>query len=201
MNPAVDLQDLLQAAYLVKAAYLQPNLPADDPCGNNPIPNTTQISNALRKLGVFTANNVFGTDLSRFVMWMTHQHEVERRRYLTDNINDNLDLRVKFMMKKIDESRFKQLLQQREKARNKRREIEQIYISAYHLTGDIIRNMMAATTEDDVRKGLKELRKLLRYSREGLTVIETKYGGKVPDFEYDFKAANPLPFHYRYRNL
>ncbi len=33
MNPAVDLQDLLQAAYLVKAAYLQPNLPAGNTQG------------------------------------------------------------------------------------------------------------------------------------------------------------------------
>jgi len=177
----------------------QPNLPAEDPCGNNPIPTTTQINNALRKFGNLTANNLQGTDLTRYIMWITHMHEVERRRYLTDNINDNLDLRVKFMMKKIDETRFKQLLQQREKARAKRREIEQIYTSAYHLSGDIIRNMMAATAEAELTKGLKELRKLLKYSREGLANIANKYGGKVPEFEYDFKVTTPLPYNYRYR--
>jgi hypothetical protein len=176
--------------------------PMADPCGHQVIPLVTAINAFLKPYGL-VANKIGDVDLVRYIAWITHQNEVERARYRTDRVQDNLDLRIKFMYpqghpKKIDEDRFKQLLQQREKARNKRQEIEQVFASAFELSGAIIRNMLTVNKESRIHKRIRELEKLVVLSRTGFAKIAEKYGGKVPEFEYDFKSKAPLSNHGQY---
>lgn len=155
-----------------------------DPCANT-IPNITRINTNLRKLGLLSTD-VNGVNLPHYIQWITHQFDVVRRTYIVNELNNNVDLRIKYMMNKIDEARFKQLLQQREKAIQKKREIEQVIASAYALTGDIIRVMIQAKTASEATARIDELKQLVTFAHDGMQRVADKYGGKVPSMVYNF---------------
>lgn len=160
-------------------------------CGERP-PTIQALMHALHnkhKVGL----EVLGMDMRRFMEWISHMYGAERQRYMVDNLNDNVDLRIKYMMKKIDETRFKQLLQQREKARMKKQEIEQVIASTFTLAMDILRMIMSAPSLNRIRKHVKELKSLVPMAEEGMDKIARKYNCTVPDMSYDFQATGLLP--------
>lgn len=175
----------------------------DGMCGDgNNMPDVYRIVMALQKHNL-SVTNVEGVNLSQFVQWANHINDVTRRQYIVDNLNDNVDLRIKYMMNLIDEARFKHLLQKREKSRSKKREIDQVLSSMYALSGDIIRQIMRAPSINRIRLHIRELTKLIPMATEGLENIERKYGGVVPKLTFEFKpesrfgpaAAAPAPAH------
>lgn len=154
------------------AANPFPRPHGDMPCGG--LPDVYTISTTLQRLKL-NSKNVGGIDIVKYMQWVMHVYEYERRRYIVDNLMDNADLRVKYMRKEITMDRFKTLLQQREKARAKKVDIEQVMAMLFTVSGDILRNMTAAKHKDDVLDGVQELMRLVEFAQQGMHRIGSKY--------------------------
>jgi len=123
--------------------------------------------------------------LSSYFQFITHWYEYERQRYIVNNLNDNLDLRVQYMLKELDENKFKQTLQMREKSRAKKREIEQVLATAFAMSVDIIQHLMNDTPDKGVvQKTIDNLVMVLAFAKEGFCNIQLKYGGVVPELKW-----------------
>jgi hypothetical protein len=147
----------------------------DMPCGG--LPNGRQLIRLFERLKptrTFNISNAGGRDLLMFIERMNHAYNVERHRYIT-RIEDNQDLRVKYMMNEIEEDKFKRLLQQREKARLKNREYEQVIEMAYTVSCDVYRGILDGKTHTDVLERVHELENLMKYADECMATIATKY--------------------------
>ena len=69
-------------------------------------------------------------------------NEDELPRYRTDNVNDNQDLRVQFLMDKITEDDFKSTLQKREKKSIRCREIYDVLQMYVFTSIDLFNNLL-----------------------------------------------------------
>lgn len=150
----------------------------DVPCGG--LPDSYLLNLSLRKHDL-NIRNIEGMNLLTYMIWVGDLHDIERGRYLVNHITDNLDLRIKFMIKEIDEKRFKQLLQMREKAQNKKREIEQVIAMIYNVSGDILRNMIDSPTLQFAISKAQELKELVEYARSSFDHIAKKYNCTTPN--------------------
>ena len=100
----------------------------DIPCGG--IPN------------VHTFMKKHGTDkeLMSFHRLLSHVELMELRNYRTNRIENNRDLRIKFLNNEITEKQFKTTLQRREKEREKKDEILQVLNTLLVAGSEILRN-------------------------------------------------------------
>lgn len=134
-------------------------------------------------------------EIYEYIRWMEHINLVERRRYRIDGINDNLDIRVKYLMNDITDLQFKRILQQREKAREKKQEIDQILVSVYTISADIIRSMLgnldttsnSKVISNTVKTAMCDIKQLLILSNEGMAKIEKKYDCQAYQLDFKFK--------------
>jgi hypothetical protein len=109
----------------------------------------------------------------------------------------NRDLRLKFLMKEIDENQFKKSLQQANKRDSKRRELQAVYEMVVTASSDILRrflrHLMYTRTSD--RKGhidtsiLDEIQALSTYANECMRETQYVYGGEVRMFVPSLKLA------------
>ena len=109
----------------------------------------------------------------------------------------NRDLRLKFLMKEIDENQFKKSLQQANKRDSKRRELQAVYEMVVTASSDILRrflrHLMYTRTSD--RKGhidtsiLDEIQALSTYANECMRETQYVYGGEVRLFVPSLKLA------------
>jgi hypothetical protein len=106
-----------------------------------------------------------------------HIKEVEIRNLPTNFDNHtNIDLRVDFLMKKINEDEFKNKLQRREKERNKKleyREVLDLYVSVLQ---DLFNHMY---NTKDYFKLIEEEEKVRKYADSGIEIINSKYDSKL----------------------
>lgn len=148
----------------------------DMPCGG--LPSIRTVKNHLKD---FITNTEYQI-LSSYFQFITHWHEHERQRYIVNNLNDNLDLRVRFMLKDLDEKRFKQMLQMREKSRSKKREIEQVLATTFAMSVDVVQELMGnKPAVGVVQKTIENFNTVLAFAKEGFSSIQVKYGGVVPE--------------------
>lgn len=156
----------------------------DAPCGG--LLNARTLINKIKQLGG-KACNIDGADLLLFMQSMGHLYDHERRRYLVDNVGDNIDLRIKFMLKDIDEEQFKKTLQQREKARRKKTEFEQVIAMFYAVSVDVFTKINAATSMAEVVQYIKELKTVQKYANASVIAIADKYNTKAyPQIMFKF---------------
>ena len=101
-------------------------------------------------------------------------------------VPDNHDLRVKFLVKEIDEKKMKLTLQQRDKAYRKNLTKNQIYQMTYEVSGDLFRSLMR---DMNVNETVLALENLFTYSNSCLKKVVENYTCIVP--MYDF-AKNKL---------
>lgn len=93
---------------------------------------------------------------------------------------DNRDLRIKYMMDEIDDTRFMAIVQQREKARTKSKEIHDM-LSTVSLAGtDIIQRMSRSNNKEDIDSLIDELKTLKKYNNEAMHKISKRYKSRVP---------------------
>ena len=113
----------------------------DVPCGG--IISLYQLRNLLKNI----PNTEFIFEAHRVLLEI---NEDELPRYRTDNVNDNQDLRVQFLMDKITEDTFKSTLQKREKKTIRCREIYdvlQMYVfTSVDLFNNLVMNLQTTLT-------------------------------------------------------
>jgi hypothetical protein len=161
---------------------------ADIPCGGFPLPVVfgrqlkTIIEPVPLKPGSKQAkeNASFVQRLTGKLQGLVHMWEVEAVRYRQNIVLDNIELRAKYMMNQITEEKFKQQLQQKEKAVRKKAEYFAILNTLRDVSLDIIAIMMQAKNMNELIKLDQDLIQVWTDADINLGVVATKYNCKKP---------------------
>lgn len=102
-----------------------------------------------------------------------HIRQVEMRRYETDNVEENRDLRVSYMRGKITKEEWKKVLQKREKCMEKKRNIRNVMGMYVNTMTDIMYRIMETKKWEE---GIEEMEKLREYVIEQYKKIKNVYG-------------------------
>ena len=114
---------------------------------------------------------------------MSHYEAVEMQFYRVPEYTTetNLNMRIEFMMGKLDETVFKTRLQAQEKRRAKKKAIHDIMTMVCTVMGDIFRNMIGdELLVKKLGRYSLEMDALREYSNEQLTAVSDIYGCVVP---------------------
>lgn len=133
--------------------------PGDIPCGG--IPEWREVYRLTKNQEIMNIHR----------MW-NHVNYVVLNRYRTDRINDNRDIRVKYMIKDINEDIFKAKLQQREKATQKKMEIRQVLEMWQAVSIDLFQSLMQAQDVDGV---IVQFRNLRDHVNDELRAISARF--------------------------
>lgn len=99
--------------------------------------------------------------------------------------NDNNDLRVRYLTNELVESRFKQLLLQRDTVFKKGLALRHIYDMIYKASGDLFRNLYDERFESHPDLATRdEFKRLFHYGNECLRRLEDRYGVKLEKMNY-----------------
>ena len=113
------------------------------------------------------------------------RNHVQYFRYTVDIIQDNRDLRIKYLLNEIDEAWFKRLLTQREKQADKKREYQQVLHMFSEVLLDLITKFVTSETVEDALSLKSELKALCKYTNESLENIGKVYKCKHPSIKHD----------------
>jgi hypothetical protein len=114
---------------------------------------------------------------------LNHINMVEMRRVSQPAVlpfEKNKDLRIKYLRNEVDDKRFKSMIQIREKAGNKKKEIWQI-LSAFHLAGQDVLGDLVRQRKPIHKDFHDKFTQLLDYSVEALAGVAKRYDCKVPN--------------------
>ena len=108
------------------------------------------------------------------------------------NINDNIDLRIKYLMKEIDDDEVKATLQQREKKNEKERELRRVYETLTMAAAEIFRRMIAVADEkgnspEILQPLIIELNELRLFINEALDVLRRRYNTAIRGFSENWE--------------
>lgn len=125
-------------------------------------------------------------DVNRIISFHTlinHINDVELVRYpMSDNIRDNADLRVRYLMNEISKKDWLFNLKKRQKKSEKDTDIHQMLEMFSHASTDIINNAM---TQTDCTITVNALEQLIEYTNTNMHKIKKRFSGKIPIIEID----------------
>ena len=153
-----------------------PRAPGDVPCGGLP---------SLRDL---TRNHNWPTAETAALHGIhrqhNHIHHVVLGQYAVNAVQDNRDLRIKFMIKDFTDEVFKKKLQQREKARQKKTEIRQVLEMYQAVTIDLFQSLMQHKNPTTT---MQEFAQLREHTNEELRKVSKRYTNcSVPLIREDY---------------
>lgn len=149
--------------------------PGDVPCGG--MPNWVFVNRILRQTEPFLT---FVANAHRMYV---HCEWVLRPRY-TATIQDNRDLRVKFMIGDIDEDEFKRKIQQREKARQRKTDILQVVEMLMAVLMDLFQGYVR---DEDATALANALEGLRSHYNTTLETVSKRYSGcAVPKLKENY---------------
>jgi threonine dehydrogenase-like Zn-dependent dehydrogenase len=119
--------------------------PGDAPCGG--LPSWQQMARLPASATVATVHRMHG-----------HIQHIVMNRYATNAIEDNRDIRIKFMIGDFTDEVFKKKLQQREKARQKKTDIRQVLEMYQTVTIDLLQAFTTHRTPETVCEEFRRLR-------------------------------------------
>lgn len=143
-----------------------PRNPLDNPCAeimpdgeafNNQMIHYIQTN--LRSIPIFVSDEGYNKRISEEIQKVIQlcNHIVTNNYQDENRINDNLDLRIKFMMHELTDERYKQLLQSREKQNEKNHEFDMIFRTYVVAARDIILNFVNLPEKTDKIQKQKEV--------------------------------------------
>ena len=97
----------------------------------------------------------------------------------TENF-DHSDLRVDYMLKRIDDKTFKSRIKQRVKKQEKSGEINQVLHMCVITMSDIFRNIFVATKKNHIEEAINQLNAIRDYTNEQLESIGDRFNNVVP---------------------
>ena len=105
---------------------------------------------------------------------------------------DNSDLRVSYLMDELSEDAWKSTLQQREKAREKLRDVTNVLTMYCNISGDLFRQMIVKElSQPDCLKNLEEL---VDYFNTAMKTIHKRYGCVTP-----YISDEMVMFHFSHK--
>lgn len=152
-----------------------PRNPGDVPCGG--FPEWSHVSRYM------TRASIFWTQVANAHRSYAHCQYALIPRYTT-GVNDNRDLRIKFMIGDIDEMEFKRKIQQREKARQRKTDIRQVLEMVMAVLVDVFQKFVQDQDIDDLVTALDNLR---THVNGTMTIVSKRYSNcAVPKFNENF---------------
>lgn len=203
-----------------------PRNPGDIPCGGRlpeawafqsrilmPIEQVikeTYVENDTKKLATELKKNV--RMLYDGLRWVHHVQLVEIPRN-TNNAEDmdNTDYNLRYLKQEIDEKRWKQLLQQKEKRRMKREEVRQVLEAFCATCVDIYAPLLALTTQSilntergritytipsmdtfksGIEKAMKQITSLRKIFNHGMLEISRRFKCQVPSMDDNLRIRS-----------
>lgn len=120
---------------------------------------------------------------------ITHVQNVDMLALNRDgiNINDNIDLRIQYLLKQIDDAEMKASLQQREKKNEKERELRRVYETLTGAAADVFRRLVVVGEEkgkevENFQPLIRELNELRLFINEALDVLRRRYNCIIRGF-------------------
>lgn len=154
-----------------------PRQVGDVPCGGAPA--LHQILDKVQQLYTHYKNAEMPegvvAKLSNIHRSYGHNQYVELPRYAVNMVNDNRDLRISYLLNRIDEKKFKQMIQQREKAREKKTHVFMVMNMYQGALADILNRVCAANTLAAVKGCIDEIHGLIVYTNDALTHVSKIY--------------------------
>ena len=146
----------------------------DIPCGG--MPSIMHVDSALKK---FTNDrvepNIYGSIIR--LHWHISEVVIPRLRETREN---NLDLRIKYMINDIPAEVFKQKIQQREKASSKKIQIMNILNTYQLVTSEIMQRLVASESIKDMLETSKEFDMIRQYTNDLMQKVTVTYGCVTP---------------------
>ena len=133
--------------------------------------NTLKIKNEIKTIFM---------DIHRL---MNHVRVVERVHYRVDVVEDNVDIRVKYMLNELEEDKWKKLLQQRNKAREKKQEIYAVLDTFVTVCSDLFRQVIRVKGEAELPGLHDEFCNLRTYINDRLLKISKIFSCMVPQID------------------
>jgi hypothetical protein len=157
-----------------------PRNPLDVPCGG--MPNLRDVSSLCKRL--CPPLDHVPEKIAKIHRLIIHidRYEIPSYRYHTNDLGEreNRDIRIKYMMNEIEEPKFRALLQQREKAKEKNRSIFNILSMIVMASTDIFQKMMRAKSRAELVTYIYELDELKKYSMESMQTISKRFKCVTP---------------------
>jgi hypothetical protein len=127
---------------------------------------------------------------------ITHVQNIDMTALNNDviNINDNIDLRIQYLLKEIDDDSMKFTLQQREKKNEKERELRRVYETLTGAAADIFRRMVIVTEEkgkdiENIEPLITELNELRLFINAALDVLRRRYNCIIRGFGENWERS------------
>jgi hypothetical protein len=140
--------------------------PGDVPCGGMPGANLIYV---LSRLNTYTPSEI---DLLTVMHRMHGHNELVVIPRFAETIEENRDLRIKYMIGDFDDDNFKKRLQQREKARQKKRDIRAV-IEMYQA---VVLDIFQKISNDTRTNYISELYAIRHHANEMFEVISKNWG-------------------------
>ena len=118
---------------------------------------------------VYRVNHICNTDIGLIARQVLHIRQVELQKYVVNRINDNSDIRIRYLRSQITQKVFKQTLQKRFKTSEKRSEIGAILATYTHCVTDIIYRLIAD------HKKYKKTQDVIDLTNGTMTPFDSKY--------------------------
>jgi hypothetical protein len=139
-----------------------------------------EMRGTIKKFGIPTDQAAFTTHMYNLA---AHVAGYELPRCATNMLGDNKDLRVKFLLKDIDEAGFKRYLCQREKMVAKKEEYERIFNMFNTVTMDLMLRFARSDTKEEALGIEKEFVELCAYFNTTIQKVGTIYKCKYPKID------------------
>lgn len=118
--------------------------------------------------------NEYSNSVIDIAISVIHIRHVELRRFSVNGLEDNLQLRIDFMRKKIDKINFKKAIQKKEKQNEKRREISNVIEMYINCITDIFYRL----TPKNVNETSNEMNELRKYTNCCFIDISKSFNNK-----------------------
>lgn len=133
------------------------------------------------ELGVHVRQLNSTIDFSEIHRLMTHIRYVELPRYPNQLSQEKLDnMRVDFLLGKIDEKTWMSSLKTLSKKQEKNNSINEVLTMFVDLTGDILGNIMIAKSKNELEKSKESLESLRLYANNALKNIGNRFDNVYP---------------------
>jgi len=115
--------------------------------------------------------------------------EIDRYPVSIDGRDEDSDLRVKYLMGKIDDNKWRSLLKNRTKRREKNKDVNAILNMFVTVSSEIMRRMVTIRDRNVIDNVLEEFDELRDYTNRSLRVIGVRYNNKVPKIKNDWERV------------
>jgi hypothetical protein len=171
-----------------------PRVPGDDPGACGGLIGTYQITQICGRVGIPTTSEIHQEmyDIHRLI---GHILDIEIPYYPANaRMDDNVDLRVKYLMGQISEDQWISFLKKREKKREKNLEINQVLDMFVQASTDTLNSIQHVRKRQDILNILQAMNDLRNYTNIAFIKIVARFGGVAPTLKkesWDIQGGRP----------